>query len=73
MTINTLVWCTIQVTISIMGTPDPGYSTVAHGRVIKAQGEDLWVDFSEYTKLHKYIGHYNNVQLKDYECTKDLN
>lgn len=71
MTIGMLVWCTITITINLFGVNDDGYTTVAEGKVLSVQGEDLVVDFSSYAKKHGYIGKYNFVHMKDYECTKE--
>ena len=69
MTVGAIVWCTITVTVNILGVNDNGYSTVAEGAVLNARGEDLVVDFSDYAKNHHYIGDYSRIHLKDYECT----
>jgi hypothetical protein len=70
MTLHMLVWCTITVTLKVFGTTDvDDFETVAQGRITKIQGEDMWVDFSEYARKQGYIGDkYYNVHVKDYEC-----
>jgi hypothetical protein len=71
MTTGTIVWCIITVTLHTFGADTEQHDTAAKGRVTKVEKEYLQVDFSEYAKKQRYIGNYNSVRVKSYECTLD--
>ena len=70
MTVGMLVWCTITVTLNVFNTKAiDNYETVAEGRILEIKGENIVVDFRDYAKKHGYIGNYNSMHIKDYQCT----
>jgi hypothetical protein len=70
MSVGAIVWCTISVTLSVLGTKVEDYETAALGKIVKIEPEYVYVDFSEYAKKQQYIGQYYYVKVKDYMCVE---
>jgi hypothetical protein len=73
MTINTIVWCFIIVSMNVNSFNRVEQAeTAAKGRVTKVEGDYIYVDFSKYAREQKYIGDYYNIKAKSDECTRDV-